>query len=277
MMHMDLLGTVAIHRNGPITIHSYMSPADGEMVNSHVIETENAVVVIDAQLLRSYAQELRQYVDQLGKPIDRVIISHNHPDHWFGLEYFTDVPIYALPETTRQIDQTGDMLLAWKREQLRDTIAANKVVPTHTVEEGTETIDGLEYRFRMIVDGEAPFALLIELPTLKAVIAQDLVYNQIYPCVGEKNASGEELFDGWMSNLRALESGGYELVLCGHGEPTGPAIFEEMIGAVAAAKKAFESGIGPEGLKATMLNKYPHYRVPEVLDFANVFLYFRTW
>jgi glyoxylase-like metal-dependent hydrolase (beta-lactamase superfamily II) len=33
-----------------------------------------------------------------GTPIDRVIVTHRHPDRWFGCEYFRDVPVYALAE-----------------------------------------------------------------------------------------------------------------------------------------------------------------------------------
>jgi len=66
-------------------------------------------------------------------------------------------------------------------------------------------------------------------------------------------------------------------VLAGHGEPTTSAIFPELVEYIKAAKQTFESNIGPEGMKATMIEKYPHYRYPEMLDFSNIYLYFWKW
>lgn len=254
-----------------------MAPPDGEMTCSQIIETANRVVVVDAQLLRKYAQEVRGYVDRLGKPIDRVILSHPHPDHWLGLEYFQDVPIYALAETTGEIAATGDAFRQYKRESLGDAIADKTVTPTHTVVEGSEQIDGLTYVYRKIVNGESGVSLLIEIPEIKTVIAQDLVYNHIYLCVGVKNQQGEFMFDGWIANLETLQGRDYETVLAGHGEPTTPAIFPELVEYVRQAKVAYETGKGPEYLKATMAEKYPNYRLPDMLDFANVYLYYWKW
>ncbi|MBI4650363.1 MBL fold metallo-hydrolase, partial [Candidatus Desantisbacteria bacterium] len=61
-----------------------MSPLKGQLVCSHIIESENKLVIIDTLLLRPYAERLRKYADSLNKPIERVIITHFHPDHWLG-------------------------------------------------------------------------------------------------------------------------------------------------------------------------------------------------
>jgi glyoxylase-like metal-dependent hydrolase (beta-lactamase superfamily II) len=38
----------------------------------------NAVVIFDGQLLLPYADEVASYGQRLGKPIDRIILSHVH-------------------------------------------------------------------------------------------------------------------------------------------------------------------------------------------------------
>jgi glyoxylase-like metal-dependent hydrolase (beta-lactamase superfamily II) len=260
-----------------VTIHSYLSPVEGEMVCAQVIETPKQLVVVDALELRPYAQELRHYIDRLGKPIARVVVTHSHPDHWFGLEFFQDVPIYSLPETQAEIEQIGDYLVQYRRAQLGELIPAAKVVPSHIIQEGKETIDGVDFVFTKVVDAEHPFLLMIELPSLQTLVAQDLVYNNVYLCVGEQNSKKEYLFDGWIRALRRLQENNYAVVLAGHGEPTDAAVFPKMIEYIASAKQLFETGIGEEELKQKLIEKYPTYRVTEMLDLSNIFLYHRTW
>jgi len=275
---MKALGSVSILRNDQAAFHSYLCPEDGEMVSSQVIETESKLVIVDVQLLRPYARELRRYVDRLNKPIDRVIVTHSHPDHWFGLEFFNDVPIYSLPETRYVIENMGDMLIQYKKAELGDLIASDKVVPSNIIEEGTDNIDGLNYAFTKLTDAEAPIMLLIELPDLKTLVAQDLVYNRIYPCVGEKNDKGEYLFDGWINALKSLQKKEYDVILAGHGEPTTDStVFAELIDYIGYAKRTFESGVNENELKRKLIERYPNYRVTQMLDFSNVFLYHRTW
>ena len=274
---MKQAGKITILRNDMATIHSYQCPQDSEMVCSQVIETKNKLVIVDAQQFIPYAQELRRYADGLNKPIDRVIITHSHPDHWMGLELFTDIPIYALPETKDEIEKTGDYLVQYKRDQFGDLITSSKFVPTHIMREGTEKIDGLTYTFTKVVDSEISFSLYMELPELKTLVAQDLVYNHVYPCVGEMNKKGEYLFDGWVKVLKHLQTKGYEIVLSGHGEPADSTIFQEMIEYIEYSKQLFESGIGEQGLKQKLIERYPNYCITELLDISNTFLYHRTW
>jgi glyoxylase-like metal-dependent hydrolase (beta-lactamase superfamily II) len=269
--------TITVLRHGPMAIHSFMAPPEGEMTCSQIIETATKVVVVDAQLLRPYAQELRGYIDRLGKPIERVILSHPHADHWLGLEYFQDAPIYALAEVKADVEITGDGFRKYKKEELGDQISDVTVLPTHVLNEGIEVIDGLTYVFKKIVNAESPVSLIIELPELKTLIAQDLIYNRIYLCVGVKDREGNYMFDGWANAIDALRDAEFETVLAGHGEPTDTSIFPELVTYIRTAKEVFESGVGPEGMKSTMIEKYPSYRYPEMLDFSNIYLYFWKW
>src|SRR6202795_4302524 len=83
-------GAILVSQFGPVKIHSYLSPADGLQVNTQMIEGPNAVVIFDGQLLLPYANEVASYVQTLGKPIDRIILSHAHTDHWGGLQVLTE-------------------------------------------------------------------------------------------------------------------------------------------------------------------------------------------
>ena len=102
-----------------VTIHCCTSPDDGERVNAQIIETAKKLVIVDAMLMRPYAKEFRAYADSLGKPIDRVYVTHAHPDHWFGIESFQDKDVYAFAETIEEIKFFAPMAIGFHRGQRR--------------------------------------------------------------------------------------------------------------------------------------------------------------
>ncbi|MCK9460308.1 MAG: MBL fold metallo-hydrolase [Proteobacteria bacterium] len=270
-------GTIVVKRRGPCTTHTYISPVDGEMVCSHIIETARRLVVVDAQLLVPYAREVREYADALGKPIDRVVVTHTHPDHWMGLEAFFGLHLSALPETADELARIGEYLLDLKRKTLGDRIARRLVLPIGDLAEGDADLDGVTLRCRRLVDTEAPLMALFELPEQRTLVAQDLVYNRVFPVVGDKNAAGQYLFDGWMRALREAQAEDYDLLLAGHGEPTSTGILGELLEYIEFAKGRFEAGAGEQSLRRELVERYPGYRVPEMLDLMSLFLYHRTW
>src|ERR1700726_3258057 len=73
------MGAILVSEFGPVKIHSYLSPADGFQVNTQMIEGLKAIVIFDGQLLLPYADEVASYVQTLGKPVDRIILSHALP------------------------------------------------------------------------------------------------------------------------------------------------------------------------------------------------------
>src|SRR6266480_2301564 len=138
------LGAVLVSQFGPVEIHSYLSPADGLQVNTQMIEGPNAVVIFDGQLLLTYADEVAAYVQTLGKPVDRIILSHAHTDHWGGLqiliERFPDARVFALDGIADQVRARGPARLDGLRRTYRDKAATKVTVPTETITEGLQGI-----------------------------------------------------------------------------------------------------------------------------------------
>lgn len=81
-------GTVTVIDKSPVRIHSYMAPDDSLNVTTQLIETPARVIAVDAQYALAYADEVVAYARALGKPLDRVIITHAHPDHFHGAARF---------------------------------------------------------------------------------------------------------------------------------------------------------------------------------------------
>jgi hypothetical protein len=126
------IGTILVSRFGPVKIHSYLSPADGFHVNTQIIEGPTAVVIFDGQLLLPYAAEAASYVQALGKPVDRIILSHAHTDHWSGLQVLTDrfpdARVFALDGVADQLRARGQARLDSFRPIYGDSIATKVTI-----------------------------------------------------------------------------------------------------------------------------------------------------
>lgn len=239
-------------RNG-IKVHTYVSPASSSHVTSHIIEGDTGLIVVDAQFLAPYASELRRILDGMDKPVERVLISHAHPDHFYGLSVaFQGVPAYALANTREIIATTGAGMLEGQRQQMGDLLPETFLAPTETLTEGAATIDGLAFEFERVTDAEAPEHVIVRLPDAGIHIVQDLAYNQVHLFTGNNT------MDNWISvidGMQGLEGD----VLVGHGKPTTADVFATDIDYLRATMENRSSADTPAAFTAAMQDAYPDW------------------
>lgn len=249
-------GTVTVLDKGAVRIHSYMSSADTFHTTTQLIETPARLVAVDAQLLPVHADEVVAYAKGLGKPLDRLIVTHAHPDHYNGAARF-GVPVHALAEVREQIIARGDSQLPTGL-----VIPVADFTPTVDLVSGTEVIDEVPFVFEAVSGGEAADELLIKLPEQGVLIAQDLVYNDVHLYLGNNDITG------WQQAVDALAADpGYDTILAGHGLPTGPEIYEEVRRYLADAHDLL--GDDGDAYKKAIVDRYPSYVGPFLIDIAN--------
>lgn len=251
---------IMVKRAGNVCIHTFISSyEDNNIANAtHVIESENVLVVVDGQFLAPYATKFREYIDSLGKPIERLYLSHRHPDHWFGLgTAFADTEIYALPEVISFIAKNGQDSIDDHQKKLGDLAPKTLVVPQNIVKPGTETIDGVKYIFDRVIDTEIDYLLTIRLPELGVYIVQDLIY------------SGTHLYltsfmEHWIQILEKMLTSNYELFLPGHGLPADKNEVAKNIEYLAAAKGAYDNGLKNKIFQKFLIERYPERKCPGI-------------
>ncbi len=255
-------GTVYVYDNGKGIgkIHTYRAPYKAAANTSTIIELADRLIIIDFQFKEAFAREFRAYTDSLGKPIDRAYLSHEHPDHWLGSIAFQDIPTYALPEVVAFVEKNGDNIIKKK----------NKVGKTPkfagTVEAGVEKIGNLTIEFSIYKNSESHNALLIALPELNTLIAQDLLYSNTHLYLGNDN------FDNWISSLQEMlkQYHDYQWFIPGHGDPrTTSAIFDENIDYLKEANLAFAHANGNlDKIKQKLLTTFPKYKCSFFVPFG---------
>jgi hypothetical protein len=91
-----MIGQLSVHEfNDPfLRIHVITSPETGgaEGVNSTIIETQKKLIIVDTALFYNIASEIKEYAQSLGKEIDKVVITHDHPIIGLAAMHIKEIP-----------------------------------------------------------------------------------------------------------------------------------------------------------------------------------------
>jgi glyoxylase-like metal-dependent hydrolase (beta-lactamase superfamily II) len=131
-------------------VHRFGATGAGTPVNAYILESPSGLVVIDATLTVSDGSALRSRVDALDKPLQGVVITHAHPDHYGGLVELVrglEVPVFAtvgVSEVIRRDDPVKEQIL---RPMVGDEWARERRFPDQSVADGEVlTLDGIRLR-----------------------------------------------------------------------------------------------------------------------------------
>jgi len=258
---------VTVQEVGDITVHSLTAPEEVFANTTHVIETPGSLVLFDTQFLLPNALDFRAYVDDLGKPIDRMFITHEHPDHFLGSEAFADVDVYALGAVTDAIAANGDAEVEEKQADFGDAIAGSFVTPL-VVEPGTIDIDGVEFILEEIDDAEAEVQLVTRVPQAGAVVTGDIVYSGVHLILAGQPVPWTEA----LNTLKAT-SDDYPIVLPGHGLPATPDVYDANIAWLAKAGELIGTVDTAEEFKSGLVEAFPELGMDAAIDFVFPFLF----
>ena len=73
-----------------LSIKVFTSLDDQFCVNSVIIERAHEVMLVDAQLTKTGAERVLQEIKETKKPLSIIYITHEHADHFLGLEVFKE-------------------------------------------------------------------------------------------------------------------------------------------------------------------------------------------
>jgi len=262
-----------VTENKSVKIHTYMSPASMFANTSHIIELNDELIIIDGQFFAPYALELKKITDSLSKPVTRIYISHDHPDHYIGFgDAFPNVKVYALAEVKAAIDKAGQGVLEQRQSKFGPMIATKLNKPSIIQQPGEETIGNVKFIFEKSLNNESAVSLVIKLPELGVYIAQDIVYNNIHLFI-------EGDTKGWETALqKILKERKYNIILSGHGKEGNKELLKQNLNYLAYVNESILKSKNKEAFKAAMMKKYPEYGGEPLIDiYLNYYLKPKNW
>jgi glyoxylase-like metal-dependent hydrolase (beta-lactamase superfamily II) len=225
-------------------------------VNAYLIESATDVVVVDATLGVSDGRRLRATINDTGKPLAGVIVTHAHPDHYGAVSALVDgvdVPIYAVggvDDVIRRDDADKERIL---RPMFGDEWAAVRTFPTHRVGDGDRVhVGSATFHVVDVGPGESPHDSwwLLDAPDRPRAFVGDLVYNHMHAYLADGFAGQ------WLHNLdRAKRQLPADAELCmGHGDPTPDLeLLGWQSGYIEEFLNAVRSGADTDGLRGDAL------------------------
>ena len=216
-----------------LIMHTYKSKglAGGSgSVTTFIFESDDNLLVFDTQFYRPFAEEAKAYIESLDKPIDKIIISHGHPDHGFGYAYMKDLgELWGTTNVIEESRQTfpvyAEMLKQRMGDQAAEIMPLNDLpIATATLELGEYDFDGTVFEFFEMPTQEAATEMFVIIPEHKLLMVFDAIIPDGHELViGRGMEALPAQIEKGMAMLDALEADGrFDRIVFGHGiEPKG--------------------------------------------------------
>lgn len=254
----------------PLTLKVVTTGEPSLYANFTLVMGEKDAALIDAPFTRSDAHRLVADILESGKDLRFVYVTHDHPDHFFSLEVITmafpDARVISAPAVVKDIWAS----IPRKIERWGALLGANgpryPTAPAAFVEDHFE-LEGHRLEILGPMQGDHRNSTAIWIPSIKALVAGDIVFHGVHVWLGEAAAPQRQ---AWIEALDRLAALGPEIVVAGHKKPglgdtpDAIAFTRDYIGYFG---RAAGSAGNSEALIRAMRKKYP-----DVLDALNDFI-----
>ncbi|MDL2253669.1 hypothetical protein LJC49_06290 [Ruminococcaceae bacterium OttesenSCG-928-I18] len=231
---------------GELKLHAYETN-DPITDENFLLETADEVIVIELIGFYDNIEELQGYIDELGKPVNSVIVAY-HPA---GGDAHPEAQTYA----SEGLGEAG--LVAGFVETFGDAIDGNLPTEYELVQPGTMTIGGVDFNVIETAD-----AFDLEIPAINVYLTHMVGSNthNILPSM--------EAIDGMLVQMQDFQTKGYALILSGHDIPRTIEIAQEKIDYLEKTKELVASSDSAETFTLAMQEAFPGYAGENYLEMS---------
>jgi glyoxylase-like metal-dependent hydrolase (beta-lactamase superfamily II) len=235
-----------------------------------LVKGEKAAVLIDAPFTRADAHRVVAAILESGRNLETIYVTHDHPDHFFSVEVITDAFPQARVISAPQVVDDIWKSLPLKLKRWGPMLGANG--PRHPIAPEALAADHFElegHRLEIIgpMQGDHVHATAVWIPDAKALIAGDLLFNEMHLWLGESLPPARM---AWARSVDRLAALGATTVVAGHKKPGLP----DDASAIAYTRhylEVFERAVA-SSKNSTELSTKIHAAFPQTIDTLGDFL-----
>lgn len=191
---------------------------EGFVSNAGFVITDEGVVVFDSLGSPSLAAALRERIrETTDKPVVKVVVSHYHADHIYGLQVFKDEGAQVIaprgayayldsPQAEERLEERRFSLEPWVNEDTR------LVAPDLMIEDAHAfTLGGIDFQLSYLGSAHSDGDLAMYVVQDRVLFSGDIIFEGRVPFVGDADTRH------WLETLRRLETSELAALVPGHG------------------------------------------------------------
>jgi glyoxylase-like metal-dependent hydrolase (beta-lactamase superfamily II) len=243
------------------SIKVFTSPDDQFWTNSVIIEGTHEVMLVDAQLTKTSAERVLQEIRETKKPLSIIYITHEHADHFLGLEVFREaypkVRIIANSAVVERINKVYQEKID-KWETILGPGATSQVVAIEQFVGDFITFGSSQIEVLKNIQGDTDENTMLWIPGQRILIAGDVLFNgmHVYTAETDSKARGE-----WLNSLQKIRELKPLVVIPGHSkvgatlDATTAVDFTENY--LLVFEEELKNAKDPDGLVKAMKERFP--------------------
>jgi len=180
------------------------------------------VMLVDAQLTKASAERVLRQIKDTRKPLSLIYLTHEHADHFLGLEVFRDAyPDARIVANSAVVDRINKVYPE-KLEKWKNILGSDAT--SHVVAISKFDADFIEFESSRIeilkkVQGDTDENTMLWLPEQRALIAGDTVFNGMHVYTAETDRNARK---NWSSTLKKIRELKPLVVIPGHSKVGAP-------------------------------------------------------
>jgi glyoxylase-like metal-dependent hydrolase (beta-lactamase superfamily II) len=204
------------------SIKVFTSPDDEFWVNSVIIEGADEVMLVDAQLTKTNAEKVLQEIKETKKPLSIIYVTHEHADHFLGLEVFREaypeVRIIADSAVVDRINKVYQEKID-KWQKILGSGATSRVVTISKFDADFIEFEGSRIEVLKKIRGDTDENTMLWIPGQRILIAGDVLFHNmhVYTAETDSQARGK-----WLNTLMQIRELKPAVVIPGHSEVGAP-------------------------------------------------------
>jgi glyoxylase-like metal-dependent hydrolase (beta-lactamase superfamily II) len=216
---------VRFNQHGPDSLATkvFFSDEKGFEVASVIVMGKKEAVLIDAQWTLSNAHRVVAEIQETGKLLKTIYVTHAHPDHYFGLghiaEAFPETRVTALPSAARTINKQFFGKIEHWEQVIGVTNVPRRAVNIEPLQEDYIELEGQRIEVIPQIMGDLRYNTVVWIPSIKTLYGSDVLFNQAHPFTCEVTLEERRQ---WIADIDNLRKMGAEVVIPGHQKPGMP-------------------------------------------------------